>query len=207
MVTLLNHQKKKDKMLKVLVFVDFHNRYDLLPELERKVKIADIVVCAGDPTIFEQDLHRVLTTFNNWKKPVLIFHGNHESEAQLKKACKKYKNLDFFHGEERIIKGVRFLGWGGGGFAQHDVELDHALKKWKRNDDIPCVLVTHAPPYGTLLDDMGYSVGCKTVNKAIEKLKPQYAVSGHIHETEGVRDVLGETEILNPGPDGRLLKL
>lgn len=192
--------------MKVLVFTDFHNDYGLLPQLTKKAAEADVVVCAGDPTIFEHDLQGVLHSFNAWGKPVLMIHGNHENEESLRKACMRHKHILFVHGKETVINGVRFLCWGGGGFSLTDRGLERQLDSWKRSEQ-PTILVTHAPPYKTTLDDIGRPVGCRSVRKAIERLKPRYAISGHIHETAGAQDVIGETRLLNPGPEGRLIRV
>ena len=71
----------------ILAFVDSHGMADAMKELERKAKFADIILCAGDFTIFERDMDKVLKRMNSFGKPVLLIHGNHESESELQKAC------------------------------------------------------------------------------------------------------------------------
>lgn len=60
------------------------------------------------------------------------------------------------------------------------------------------ILVTHAPPYGTL-DGTTFTgpLGSKAVNRIIEEFKPKLAVFGHIHEAKGLQE--GETIFLNSG--------
>ena len=48
-------------------------------------------------TIFEHKMKSILREINSFNKPVLIIHGNHESEENLKEDCKKHKNLIFLH--------------------------------------------------------------------------------------------------------------
>jgi Icc-related predicted phosphoesterase len=71
------------------------------------------------------------------------------------------------------------------------------------------ILVTHAPPHKTKLDEMreGYHVGNKSIREFIEKAKPSVAVSGHIHETFEKVDKIGETVIVNPGPGGAIIDI
>ncbi|MBD3209614.1 metallophosphoesterase [Candidatus Woesearchaeota archaeon] len=196
--------------MKIYVFSDFHAQGDYLEEMQVKAAQADLVISAGDHSVFEFDQDNILQAFNNWNKPLLIIHGNHEEEGTLRQAVKKHPNLTFTHGEEIVKKGVRILFWGGGGFTSTDRALNKKVKEWKRSQHarLPTVLVTHAPPHNTALDDIdGRHVGNKTIRKAIKQLKPRYAVSGHIHEAEGAEDNIGDTVCYNLGPRGRIITL
>jgi Icc-related predicted phosphoesterase len=51
------------------------------------------------------------------------------------------------------------------------------------------------------------SLGSKAILKAIEDKQPVLAVCGHIHESWGKESQVGETEIVNLGPSGRLFNL
>ncbi|MBN1274676.1 metallophosphoesterase family protein [Candidatus Woesearchaeota archaeon] len=196
--------------MNIYCFSDFHNRYELLPQMGERARNADLIVCAGDPTVFEFDLDKTLNEFSKWRKPVLLIHGNHEEARTLREACKRYRRLSFVHGEEVVQKGVRLLLWGGGGFGSHDKGLEEQVKEWAKSAHaaLPTVLVTHAPPDGTKLDRIhGKHVGNRSVNQAIKLLKPLYAVSGHIHEAEGAEDEIGNTACYNLGPLGRIITI
>jgi len=72
------------------------------------------------------------------------------------------------------------------------------------------ILITHGPPYKTKLDYIDYLkeyVGCKSYTTFIKKYKPILALSGHIHETFGKKDKTGQTEIINPGANGMIIKI
>ena len=70
------------------------------------------------------------------------------------------------------------------------------------------VLVTHGPPYGTKIDVLNQrQVGNLDFRKFIERLKPKVVICGHLHETAGVMDEIGETKIINPGWDGMVVEL
>jgi Icc-related predicted phosphoesterase len=62
------------------------------------------------------------------------------------------------------------------------------------------LLMTHAPAYDTL-DHIpsGVPVGSKAIRAIIDEFKPILALSGHIHEDYGIKD-LGGTICVNPGP-------
>jgi hypothetical protein len=73
----------------------------------------------------------------------------------------------------------------------------------------PLVLVCHAPPYGTALDQVrkGLHAGSRSVREFIEKHQPEYFFCGHIHEAEGVEIRMGRTFAKNVGKAGHLLEL
>lgn len=63
--------------------------------------------------------------------------------------------------------------------------------KWDLIPDDIDILVTHGPPAG--IGDVthsGESVGCVDLLAAIERVRPQLAVCGHIHESYGVHGSL-----------------
>lgn len=196
--------------MKVYAWSDYHNDEALWPEMRKQARKADLIIIAGDLSVFEFDLDKNLKEINSWKKPVLVVHGNHEEEVSLENAVKTYENIEFVHGQE-VIKGkVRILAWGGGGFTTTDRELVKKAKEWDKSEhkDKPTILVTHPPPHKTALDVVhtGEHVGNKSVRHAIKKIQPRYAVSGHIHECEGAEDTIGPTTCYNLGPIGRILE-
>jgi hypothetical protein len=73
----------------------------------------------------------------------------------------------------------------------------------------PLVLVCHAPPYGTALDQVrpGLHAGSRSVLEFIEKHQPEYFFCGHIHEAEGASIEMGRTRGRNVGKAGYLLEL
>jgi len=65
-------------------------------KMKKKSKDADVVVCAGDLTIFEQNLDHILEKLNDLKKPVLIIPGNHENEDTLEQSTAQFDNIKWF---------------------------------------------------------------------------------------------------------------
>lgn len=192
--------------MKALIFVDYHNHHYNLPLLAKKAEEADIIICAGDFTIFEMDMELTLRAFEEWGKPIYLIHGNHEEEEALKTICERLKHTFFIHNKELDVNGVRLIGWGGGGFNTHDKGLEIARNGWRASEQ-KTILVTHAPPYGTTLDDIGRHVGNKTIRDVIETLQPDYCIAGHIHETAGAQDNIGKTTIINPGAAGKIITI
>jgi hypothetical protein len=76
-------------------------------------------------------------------------------------------------------------------------------------DLAPLVLVCHAPPYGTALDQIGPGkhAGSRAVRDFIVKHQPEYFFCGHIHEAEGAFVQIGKTRARSVGKAGYLLEL
>ena len=73
----------------------------------------------------------------------------------------------------------------------------------------PLVLVCHAPPRGTSLDQVrpGLHAGSTAVRDFIEEHQPAYFFCGHIHEAEGVEIQMGKTRARNLGKKDWMLEL
>jgi uncharacterized protein len=193
--------------MRLLIFSDTHGRASMLDALAKKAKQADMLVCAGDITVFEEGLEMVLRRLDRIGKPVLIIPGNHESPELLKAVCKLHKNITYIHGKSYFKDGYCFIGFGSGGFSEKDKEFEDFAKKLKIPEDNILVLVTHAPPYGTKIDHIWGHHGNKSYRHFIESMKPVLAVSGHLHETAGMEDKIGKTRVINPGPRGKIVKI
>ncbi len=195
--------------MKILAFSDIHGDFEALERLRRKAEEVDVVVCAGDLTVFENELERVVEELDSFQKPVLVIHGNHELDASLERACSKTRNVKFIHGKHVEIKGVLFLGYGGGGFSFEYPEFAEVRKRFEevvKNRQV--VFIIHGPPYDTEVDElMGDHVGNLTMREFIDEAKPDVVICGHIHENFGREDKVGETYILNPGPEGRVIEV
>ena len=192
-------------MMRILFFTDIHGSTRHLNEIVEKSRNADIIACPGDLTIFENGLDEIFRKLNSTGKPIIVIHGNHESASSMSVLSLRYKNVHFIHKSYYIHEDVIFFGHGGGGF-----DSFQGLPKPKKEDkNFRLILLTHAPPYGTAIDDMdgGWHVGCKNYKEFILAHQPILAVSGHIHETFELEEQLGNTLMFNPGPRGRIIKL
>jgi Icc-related predicted phosphoesterase len=195
--------------MKLLAFVDMHGSLAALKKIEEAAKKddVDIVLCAGDLTVFGDSMKHLVSRLNKIGKPVLMVHGNHESENSMKKVCEETKNITFIHQKIFEIGGYAFVGYGGGGFSTRDAHFEEWAKK-KLNDikGESVVFLTHAPPYGTSLGKvMEGDAGSKSFADFVKKSKPALMVCGHLHENRGNEDKIGQTRIVNPGPFGKIL--
>ena len=119
--------------MKVLAFVDTHGNKQALKVLLERTKKVDIVVCAGDISDWGRNVDDVLKKFEKTKTTMLIVHGNHEFEEELKAVCKKFKFVHYIHkGSYQLGKHI-FFGYGGGGFAMQNKEFEKISKRFKKN--------------------------------------------------------------------------
>ena len=200
--------------MKLLAFTDTHGSLLALKRIEQKVRNQnpDLLVCAGDISIFEHGIFGIARRLNKLNKKIIIIHGNHEDDSTFRKLSKLFKNIIFVHKNYHIENDILFLGYGGGGFSIVDKEFEKITIKFKKiiknNKDKKIILVTHAPPYKTRLDKLiqGHS-GNKAIRHFIEKNKIDLLICGHLHENFGKEDKINKTKIINPGPFGKIIDI
>lgn len=200
--------------MKILTFVDLHASFKAFKKLKEKIKKQkpELIVCAGDLSIFEQGLSYLLKEFNKFKIPFLIVHGNHETPSSTRKLSSKLKNIIFIHNKNYILDDCLFLGYGGSGFFKIDPDFKRLEKKFKstisKNKDKKIILVTHAPPYRTKTDKIdGRHFGNKTIRQFLKRNRVDLLVCGHFHETAGKEDKVGRVKVINPGPYGKMIRI
>ena len=128
--------------------------------------------------------------------------GNHESADQVAAMCARH-GLHDFHGRHFQAGRWHVAGLGYSNPTPFNTpgeysEPQHRRRASQRFADLsPLVLVCHAPPYGTALDQIrpGLHAGSRSVREFIEEHQPEYFFCGHIHEAEGASH--------RDGPDAR----
>ena len=196
--------------MRVLIFSDIHND---LRRLEGLVQTpADLYISAGDLVSWERglpDCGRVLEPLGDrlWVMP-----GNHETASQIVSFCEQF-GFRNFHGKSFETSGHHFAGLGysnptpfntPGEYSED--ELTAQLAKFTSLK--PLVLVCHAPPLDTPLDDGGGGhFGSLAVRSFIEENAPEHFFCGHIHEAAGRETRIGKTLARNVGKQGFSLEL
>ena len=197
--------------MKIFVFTDTHCDFDSLKIIKKKIKENDpeLLLCAGDISIFEQDIEKMLNILNNLGKPLFLIHGNHESGTVLRHLCSRYENIIFLHKKLEFSKNFCFVGFGGGGFSFVEPEFKKFIENKKDkllNKKI--ILLVHQPPYNTKLDEIHKEhAGNKSFRDFIVNFRPELVICGHLHENEGKKDFIKNTKIINPGPYGEVLDI
>jgi len=199
--------------MKILAFVDLHASLIGFSALKKKVKEKnpDLIVAAGDMTIFADNLEYIMEKIAKFKLPTLVIPGNHEEGTPLAEVCKQHENLIYLHKRTFLINDILFIGHGGGGFSFTSPDFEKWISKIKEKikQHNKIILITHQPPYKTRLDEIyGQHVGSKTYRKFIQQYTERIKLNicGHLHECQRKHDKIGKTRVLNPGPLGVIIR-
>ena len=174
---------------------------------------ADYYISAGDQVSWSKGLDRCGQILQSRGGKVYVLPGNHESAAQIGEMCAKY-GLHDFH-EHHIQVGrwhVAGLGYSSPTPFQTPGEYSEPqiAERLERFAGLkPLVLICHAPPYDTALDQVrpGVHAGSTAVRDFLERYQPDYFFCGHIHEAEGVAVEIGKVRARNVGKAAHLLEL
>ncbi|MBM3814974.1 MAG: hypothetical protein FJW20_25415 [Acidimicrobiia bacterium] len=195
--------------MKILVFSDIHSD---LRALERLLEIeADYYFAAGDMVNWARGLDAAGQVLAKRAGHMYVIPGNHESENDVENLCSRY-SLHNFHGKSLWVDGFHIGGLGYSNPTPFDTpgeysESEMAARLAEFNGKAPLIMICHCPPKNTLLDRAGKDrhFGSSSVLEFIQREKPVYFFCGHIHEAEGVSDIIGETPGVNVGKRGFLL--
>lgn len=197
--------------MRLLIFSDIHSDLGALGRLMDTE--ADYYVAAGDLVNFGRGLDRCGEILRRRADRVYVLPGNHETAAEIAAFCGKF-GLHDFHGQHAQWGNYHVAGLGysnptpfhtPGEYSE--TELAHRLQPFAGL--APLVLICHAPPLGTMLDQVrtGLHAGSSAVRDFIAQQQPEHFFCGHIHEAAGVREKIGKTEARNAGKQGYLLEL
>ncbi len=197
--------------MKFLAFVDLHEDKKFLQRLLARAMQSDVefLVCAGDLTQFGRNLRYILRHLNDLGKKVYLIPGNHESDTMLASVLMDYPFCININRQAVEIGDYVFLGFGEGGFSTEDANFRKVAREWySQHQGKKLVLITHGPPYGTKIDFLGgQHTGNTDFLAFIKRIAPKLVICGHIHETAGKVDKIGETSVINPGWEGMIIEL
>lgn len=197
--------------MRLLAFSDLHCDLVRAAEIVERSAEADAVVCAGDLASVHRGLTEVVDVLRAIEVPTLVVPGNNETDQALRDACRGWDAATVLHGEGQTIGTTEFFGLGGGvPVTPWDWSFDlteQAAAESLAGCPEGAVLVVHSPPKGHGDRSRGRSLGSEAIRETILERRPRLAVCGHIHESWGVESVLGETRVLNLGPEGTVLEV
>src|SRR3989338_8298283 len=149
--------------MKILNFVDMHGSVKVLSKIKEMAENADLIICAGDFSVWGRAQEAILRQFNSLKKPFIIIQGNHESDAEVNGFCKEFKNLNYAH--KRLLNVGEFLivGYGDGGCKSFKEFLDkykplfyvcgHLHENWGRKQLYKNqTLIINPGPFGKIVE-------------------------------------------------------
>lgn len=178
--------------LKLVAISDTHGKHDELGTLPD----GDVLVHAGDWSMMgrlEQAAEFLHWFGNQPHAHKVLIAGNHDWIAEKGRdifLTMIPPGVHYLEDSECEIEGIRF--WGSPvqpwfhNWAFNRARGEEIARHWNLIPDDIDVLVTHGPAegYGGLTSGGG-EVGCSDLLQAIERVRPQVHVCGHIHEDYG----------------------
>lgn len=197
--------------MKIIAFGDIHMEYGALQAVSGLAG-ADMVIVTGDLTNFgnHEAAHQVISAIRDINPNIYAQPGNLDDASVMTYLNELGINL---HGRGFLFEDVGVFGVGGSNptpfntpteFSEDEIgrllEQGHSTVSHARIK----IMVPHAPPYDTAADRIsnGMHVGSKAVRKFIERVQPDFCLTGHIHEARSL-DRIGRTVIVNPGMLGK----
>ncbi|MBD3163752.1 hypothetical protein GF323_00970 [Candidatus Woesearchaeota archaeon] len=200
--------------LKILAAGDLHGDTGLAKKLAEKGKKekVDLVILCGDLTMGEMSTEGIVGPFAKKREKVLLIPGNHETIATADFLSQLYgmKNI---HGYSVKYKDVGIFGAGGaniGLFQLDEKEIYDLLKKGY--DKIKYlkkkIMVTHVHPTETKMEKFTkFFPGSSGVRKAVNRFHPDLLLCSHVHEAEGIEEIVGKTKVVNVGRRGKIIEI
>jgi Icc-related predicted phosphoesterase len=197
--------------MRVQVFSDIHSD---LRALQKAMAVeADVYICAGDLVNWSQGLDACGEVLRQLGEKLWVLPGNHETDSDVTAFCRRFGFNDF-HGKSFIQDGWNFAGLGYSNPTPFDTPGEYSEEELRDRLELfagldPLILICHAPPMGTALDQAGPGnhFGSVAVRKFIDAYRPSHFFCGHIHEAAGASERIGKTEAMNVGPKGCLLEI
>ena len=189
--------------MKLFLISDIHGN-DNFDSIKDKLAEADLVLCAGDFTMFlptDEGL-RVAEKLASLNPATYMVCGNCDTPdldgiLSEKGLSIQGRSVTFSKGSEHYV----LAGIGGSLHTPRPTpntwsENVEVLRSFKETPDI---IISHQPPYGagdTVMKVM--HVGSKKLTEYLRLNSPVLCLSGHIHEASGIFRI-GQTTVVNPG--------
>jgi Icc-related predicted phosphoesterase len=208
-----NNQKER-KPFKILASGDIHGDTGLAKKLAEKAEKEDVdlVILCGDITDAEQNTDNLIGPFVKKNKKVILIPGNHDSFATADFMAELYgvKNI---HGYSVKYKDTGIFGCGGANIGLAQLEEGEIYDLLKKGFDKiryldKKIMVTHVHPTGAKMEKFtDIFPGSEGVRKAIDKLQPDILLCSHVHEAEGIEEMVGKTKVINVGKVGKIIEI
>ncbi len=200
--------------MKILAASDIHGDQILAKSLAEKAERenVDLVVLCGDLTFQEQSTDNLVGPFIKKNKKVLLIPGNHETIATADFLAEMYDATNL-HGYSIRFGDIGFFGCGSaniGLFQLEEEEIFNLLKQgYEKIKDVKTkIMVTHVHPKDSVMEHFSsFFEGSSGVKKAIDHFKPNLLLCGHVHEAEGIEDMIGKTKVINVGKNGKIIEI
>jgi uncharacterized protein len=201
--------------VKIVIFSDVHGD---LRALDRVLaQPADLYICAGDLATFGKGLERCGEVLAPLRDKLWVLPGNHESHEATKAFCERHGFVDFHRQIRKLESAKGRTTWAGLGYSNitpfhtpgeySEEEIAEALKAFEGINDL--YLVAHCPPRDTRIDEFapGKHAGSAALRAWMAQANPAYIFCGHIHESAGLSETVGATEVVNVGKYGYTIEV
>lgn len=193
------------RKLRILAAGDLHGSLDVAEKLSVKAKKSrvDLIVLAGDLHGYSGEGKGILDVFRDARQKVMFVPGNLDFDEDLERLGEVGKNI---HGRYVSYGGVGIMGIGSPNWKLSLEEEDFRVirENFLKMKDSRKVLVSHLHAAGTLAEFSGVP-GEEVLRKAIDEFEPDLLIAAHIHEGEGIEDVIGRTRVVQVGRGGVVL--
>lgn len=198
--------------MKILALSDVHGDKHLIKEMAEKAakNKVDLVLLAGDFIAPDGSMEGLVGPFKAKGIEVGVIPGNHEGMADVNFLVEKYgaKNM---HGYVMKKGDVGIFGCGYSNIGIHQLSEEDVFMTLKRAHDSlkdvkKKIMVTHTHPEDSLIG-LGVFPGSDGIRKALEELKPNLHLCGHVHESDGIEEVIGKTKVVNVGRKGKIIEI
>jgi len=190
--------------MKIMAFSDLHMSRRKAALLVEASADADLVIGAGDFCNMRQGLEQAMGMLAGLAVPAIFVPGNGESVDELRDAAPPSATV--LHGSGCEIDGVAFYGLGYGvpvtPFGSWSCDLTEAAARGMlAGCPEAAVLVVPSPPFGYGdRTSAGQHVGSRAIREAVEAKRPKLVLCGHIHDSWGARETVGDSLVANLGP-------
>ncbi len=201
--------------MKILACGDIHGDQRLAEKLAQKAEKenVDLIVMCGDLSSDGTDTDNIIGPFVKRNKKVIFVPGNHESIATADFLAELYGAYNI-HGYSIKHRDIGFFGCGGANvgpvFRLSEDEIFNVLKKAHNGlkDVSKRIMVSHVhPSYSKMERFSNFVKGSHGIKRAIEEFKPDILLCGHVHEAEGLEEMIGSTRVINVARNGRIIEL
>ncbi|MBT3464610.1 hypothetical protein HOD20_03190 [archaeon] len=200
--------------MKILAFSDIHGDMRKAEKLAQQAdkENVDLVVLAGDITYNEQSTDNLIGPFVKRNKKVVLIPGNHETVATADFLAELY-GVTNLHGYSIKSGDVGIFGAGGANIGLFKIEENEMFELMKKGHDKvkdmrKKIMISHVHPSGTKMEDLtDIFPGSTGLRRAIDTFHPDILICGHVHEAEGIEEMVGNTRVINVGKEGKILDI
>ena len=202
-------ENKQESKLKILVAGDLHGDISASKKLSEKAEKekVDLVLLLGDIHV-QQMSKGLISPFKKANQKVLFVPGNWDTTLETKMLQERYglRNLDGYY---TTYKDVDIIGVGTSDFRlslDEKKTMDRLKKNFEKSKSRKKILISHLHPAKTKAEFSGFP-GSKAVRKAVDYFHPDFVLSAHIHEAEGIEEKIGKTRVINVGKKGKIIEI